>query len=258
LHIAAIGVLLSALAAAMLVARFSQPIRRLVDGTRRLGRGQFDARLSTRRSDELGELAATLNQLASRLQDTERWRQQWVADTSHEPLTPLSVLRMQLDAMHDGIRSATPETVALLLRQMLSLTALDDDLHELARANEGQLQYDKTAVDAWQLVTEVFESLGEKFWAGQFVASIDAAPPHAMVHADANRLRQVLVNQFENSVRHTDAGGRVEISGTQIEDQLRIMIDDSAPAVPVALVERLGDRYFRVEPSRNRQLGADD
>ncbi|MEO6799719.1 MAG: ATP-binding protein [Rhodanobacter sp.] len=255
LLIAAIGVLLSAFAAALLAAHFRKPIRHLLDGTRRLGQGHFDARLSTRRSDELGELAATFNQLASRLQDTERWRQQWVADTSHELRTPLSVLRAQLEALHDGIRTATPETVALLLRQVLSLTALVDDLHELACADEGQLQYDKTAVDAWQLVVEVFESFGEKFRAAQLVSSITTAPPHVLVHADANRLRQVLVNLVENSVRYTDAGGRIDISGTQVKHQLHITIDDSTPAVPAALVERLGERFFRVEPSRNRQLG---
>ncbi|MEO8999507.1 MAG: ATP-binding protein, partial [Rhodanobacter sp.] len=255
LLIAAIGVLLSALAAALLAAHFRKPIRRLVDGTRRLGQGHFDARLSTRRSDELGELAATFNQVAIRLQDTERWRQQWMADTSHELRTPLSVLRAQLEALQDGIRTATPETVALMLRQVLSLTALVDDLHELARADQGQLQYDKKALDAWQLVAEVFEGFSEKFRAARLIASIASAPPHAMVYADAQRLRQVLVNLLENSVRYTDAGGRIEIGGALFEHELHITLDDSAPAVPSALIERLGERFFRVEASRNRQLG---
>lgn len=255
LLIAAIGVLLSALAAALLAAHFRKPIRRLVEGTRRLGQGNFEARLSTRRSDELGELAATFNQLASKLQDTERWRQQWVADTSHELRTPLSVLRAQLEALQDGIRAATPETVALMLRQVLSLTALVDDLHELARADQGQLHYDKKVMDAWPLVVEVLESFGEKFRAAQLVVSIAAAPSHARVHADAARLRQVLVNLLENSVRYTDAGGQIAIGGAVFEHELHITIDDSVPGVPAALIERLGERFFRVEPSRNRQLG---
>lgn len=255
LLIVAIGVLLSALAAVLLAAHFCKPIRQLVEGTRRLGQGRFDVQLSTRRSDELGELAATFNRVAARLQDTERWRQQWVADTSHELRTPLSVLRAQLEALQDGIRSATPETVTLMLRQVLSLTALVDDLHELARADQGQLQYDKAALDAWPLVTDVFASFGEKFRMAGLAASIGAAPLPSTVLADAARLRQVLVNLFENSVRYTNAGGRIEVGGERLGHALHITIDDSAPAVSAALVEHLGERFFRVEPSRNRQFG---
>jgi len=251
----AFGLLLSVLAAGVLAAHFRRPVKQLVEGARRLGRGQFEARLPVRRSDELGELAATFNQVAARLENTERWRQQWVADTSHELRTPLSVLRAQLEALQDGVRTGTPETVALMLRQVTSLTALVDDLHELARADQGQLHYDKTTVDAWPLVTEVFGSFGEKFRAARLAASLATALPPSMVHADADRLRQVLVNLLENSVRYTDAGGRVDVGGGLLDGELHITIDDSAPAVPAALIERLGERFFRVEPSRNRQLG---
>lgn len=258
LLVLAVGVLLSALAAALLAAHFRQPIRQLADGTRRLGQGYFDVQLSTRRSDELGELATTFNRVAARLKDTEHWRQQWVADTSHELRTPLSVLRAQLEALQDGVRAATPDTVALMLRQVLSLTALVDDLHELARADRGQLQYDKATVDAWQLVAEVFKSFGEKFREAGLTASLGAAPRQSAVFADATRLRQVLVNLFANSVRYTDAGGRIDVHGDLFERELHITIDDSAPAVPAALIERLGERFFRAEPSRNRQLGGTD
>lgn len=251
----AFGLLLSVLAAGVLAAHFRRPVKQLVEGARRLGQGRFDARLPIRRSDELGELAATFNQVAARLENTERWRQQWVADTSHELRTPLSVLRAQLEALQDGIRAATPDTVALMLQQVLSLTALVDDLHELARADQGQLQYDKATVDAWAVVTDVFASFGEKFRAAGLTASIGTAPSSSTVLADATRLRQVLVNLFENSVRYTDAGGRIEVGGERFEHELRITIDDSAPAVPANLVEHLGERFFRVEPSRNRQFG---
>jgi len=110
--VAGIGVLLSALAAAGLAAHFRRPIRRLVAGARRLETGHFETRLDISRSDELGVLADTFDHLAARLADTERSRRQWVADTSHELRTPLSVLRGQLEALQDGVRTATPENEA--------------------------------------------------------------------------------------------------------------------------------------------------
>lgn len=255
LILAAIGVLLSVLAAGLLAAHFRKPVKQLVAGARLLGQGQFAARLSTRRSDELGELADTFNHVAARLQDTERWRQQWVADTSHELRTPLSVLRAQMEALQDGIRAATPDTIGLMLRQVQSLTRLVDELHELARADMGQRHYNKTSTDVWLLVQDVLAGFVEKFRVAGLTASIASAPPHTMAHGDVDRLRQVIGNLLENSVRYTDAGGRIEISGALVGDQLQLVIDDSAPAVPADLLDRLGERFFRVESSRNRQLG---
>jgi two-component system, OmpR family, sensor histidine kinase BaeS len=255
LIIAAIGVLLSVLAAGLLAAHFRKPVKQLVDGSRRLGQGQFDTRLSIRRSDELGELADTFNQVAARLEDTERWRQQWVADTSHELRTPLSVLRAQMEALQDGIRIATPDTIALMLRQVLSLTKLVDELHELARADLGQRHYDKTSTDAWQLVQDVFAGYSEKFRVAGLAASIGTAPVRSTVHGDEERLRQVITNLLENGVRYTDTGGRIVVHGAVVGPELHIAIDDSAPAVPEHLLDHLGERFFRVESSRNRQLG---
>jgi two-component system sensor histidine kinase BaeS len=75
------------------------------------------------------------------------------------------------------------------------------------------------------------------------------------VPGDGERLRQVVSNLLENCVRYTAPGGRVELSGESTSGALCIRLDDSAPGVPEVSLERLGERFFRVEPSRSRQLG---
>ncbi len=253
--VAAISVLLSALAAAWLATHFRKPIRQLVEVARRLEAGQLDARLAIQRSDELGELAATFNHLAAKLEDTERSRRQWVTDTSHELRTPLSVLRGQMEALQDDVRIATPDNVAIMLAQVHALTKLVDDLHALARADIGQLSCDKIVVDMWPLVVETLDAFSGKFRNAKLAAKIGVPPARTTVHCDPDRMRQVLANLLENCVRYTDAGGRIEVQGTVAGDTLRIAIDDSAPGVPEQSLRRLGERFFRVEPSRNRHLG---
>ena len=255
LIIASIGVLLSALAAALLAAHFRKPIRRLVEGARLLGNGRLDTRLGTQRSDELGELADTFDRLAARLQDAERSRRQWIADTSHELRTPLSVLRGQIEALQDGVRTATPENIALMRRQVLSLTRLVDDLYELARADVGQRAYEKSPTDVWRLLLDVLDGFAEKLRAAGLVATVGAAPARSTIACDADRMRQVASNLLENCMRYTAAGGRIALSATVAGQELRIAIDDSAPGLDEASIDRLGERFFRAEPSRSRQLG---
>ncbi|MBW8899046.1 MAG: HAMP domain-containing protein, partial [Massilia sp.] len=163
LSIVAASIVLSALAAVLLAAHFRKPIHRLADGARALAEGDYAIRLPLGRSDELGELAHSFNQLAGKLGAAEASRRQWVADTSHELRTPLSVLRAQLEAIEDGVRHADPETVAAMLRQVLSLNKLIDELYALARADVGELDLQRQRVDLWQLATEQAAAFADKF-----------------------------------------------------------------------------------------------
>jgi two-component system sensor histidine kinase BaeS len=254
--VACISVLLSALAAAGLAAHFRRPIKRLVAGARQLQAGRFGARVGIRRSDELGELADTFDHLAARLADTERSRRQWVADTSHELRTPLSVLRGQLEALQDGVRAATPENVAIMLRQVLSLSRRVDELYELARADSGHMHYDLTRNAIWPLVIDAMASFAEKFRAAGLIATVGLPPPRSLVCCDAERMRQVMTNLLENCVRYTAAGGHIAVRGEVVDDTLHVTIEDSAPGVPGVAMGRLGERFFRADSSRSAQGGA--
>jgi two-component system, OmpR family, sensor histidine kinase BaeS len=247
---ALLGVLACVAAAAGLAASFRRPVRQLVDGARQLEAGDFDARLPATRSDELGELARSFNHLAATLGDTERSRRQWMADTSHELRTPLAVLRGQLEALQDGVRSATPEHVATMRAQVLALTRLVDDLQALT-----PLPLTRGPVDAWAIVAEAAAAFEDRFRAAGLSVQLDEPAQRALVAGDAGRLHQVFVNLLENSVRHTDAGGRIAISVADDARMLRIAIDDTAPGVPADALGRLGERFFRVDASRSRRSG---
>jgi two-component system sensor histidine kinase BaeS len=193
--------------------------------------------------------------MAQRLQDVERARRQWVADTSHELRTPLSVLRGQIEALQDGIRPLSVDHLAVMQRQIQSLSQLIDDLYQLAGADVGQLNLRKADVDIAQLVGQVFDAFREKFASAGLTATVDSLPAQVVVQGDADRLRQVFINLFENSVRYTASGGELRVSTHHVGTELRIAVDDSAPSVPAELLPRLGERFFRVEASRSRQFG---
>ncbi|TDR41131.1 two-component system sensor histidine kinase BaeS [Tahibacter aquaticus] len=250
-----LGVLVSALVAALLAAHFRRPIRRLRDASRRLEEGQFDTRLALRRGDELGELAQAFDRLAARLADAEALRRRWVADTSHELRTPLSVLRAQLESLQDGIRRATPDNIASMLRQVGALGLLVDDLSALARGDVERRDGEPVATDAWPLVDQVFTDFADKFRRAGLHASLGAAPAQSTVRCDAEPLRRVLSNLLENCVRYTDPGGAVDVQWVVAGKELHIVVDDTAPGVAQAALARLGERFFRPDPSRNRQTG---
>jgi two-component system sensor histidine kinase BaeS len=245
-----LGLLTCVIASAWLAASFRRPVRQLAAGARALEAGRFDTRLPATRGDELGDLARSFNHLAARLDDAERARRQWMADTSHELRTPLAVLRAQLEALQDGVRIATPELLAAMHAQVLALARLVDDLQALTPA-----PLMPAPVDAWRVVVDAVSAFDDRLQAAGLDLSLGAAPSRSTVSGDADRLRQLAANLLENCARYTDAGGRIAIAATSAEGQLRITIDDTAPGVPPAALARLGERFFRVDASRSRHSG---
>jgi two-component system sensor histidine kinase BaeS len=193
--------------------------------------------------------------MAGRLERIEQSRRQWVADTSHELRTPLSVLRAQIEAMQDGVRQPTPENIATMLRHVLSLSKLVDELYELARADEGNFDYTMTPTALWPLIVEEAGGFADKLVQAGLTLSLGPTPARSRVLCDPDRLRQVFCNLFENSVRYTTAGGRIEVRAADAAGRLTVTVDDTAPAVPEEALARLAERFFRVEQSRNRRQG---
>ncbi|WLI87623.1 ATP-binding protein [Massilia sp. R2A-15] len=249
------SIALSAGAAMLLAAHFRKPIGRLAGAARELADGRFDVRLPADRSDELGELAHSFNQLAHKLEAAEQSRRQWVADTSHELRTPLSVLRAQLEAIQDGVRAGDPATVASMLRQVLSLNKLIDDLYALARSDVGTPYYQRMELDLWPLALEQATAFEDKL-AGAGLRFAAGAPPAASTAlADPESMRQVLANLFENCVRYTARGGTVSLHARTDGSAIHVTLDDSAPGVPEDALARLGERFYRVDASRSRDKG---
>jgi two-component system sensor histidine kinase BaeS len=253
--IVAASVALSALAAVLLAAHFRKPIGRLAAGARALADGRFDTRLPHGRSDELGELAHSFNQLAQRLGSMEESRRQWVADTSHELRTPLSVLRAQLEAIQDGVRTADAQNVAAMLRQVLSLNQLIDQLYALARFDVGALDCQRVPLDLWALATQCAAAFQDRLHTAGLALDTGPAPSSANVLADPERMRQVFANLFENAVRYTCAGGRVALHGLAHDGRVELVIEDTAPGVPDHALERLSERFYRIDAARSRTQG---
>ena len=238
----------------MLARGLLAPVKRLVEGTHQLAAGNFSTRVATNSQDELGKLAQDFNQLASTLEKNQQMRRDFMADISHELRTPLAVLRGELEAIQDGVRQFTPESVASLQAEVGTLTKLVDDLHQLSLSDEGALAYQKAPVDIVNLLEVAAGAFRERFLARGLRISL-SLPEHAVVFGDGDRLMQLFNNLLENSLRYTDAGGELQIQGRIDAHTLRLTFSDSAPGVTDAQMGKLFERFYRAEGSRSRASG---
>jgi two-component system sensor histidine kinase BaeS len=227
----------------------------LTAATHRLAAGDYAARVDSQSHDELGGLARDFNGLAQALGRNEQSRREFMADISHELRTPLAVMRAELEAMEDGIRPIGPAPLLTISDQVRQLSKLVNDLHDLSLTDVGALAYRRSALDLSVVLKATVESMRSRFSVAQL--ELNAQLPAAAFHVqgDERRLQQLFSNLLENSLRYTDAGGKVEVGCERNGRLLRITVDDSAPAVEPDKLPRLFERFYRAEASRNRASG---
>ncbi len=257
LAVAALGLIVAvSLFALLLSRRLLRPVKSLAAATQDLASGKYAIRVPVTSSDELGRLARSFNAMALTFEQNEKARRQWVADISHELRTPLSILLGEIEALLERVRETTPEAIRSLHAEALRLHRLVDDLYQLALSDLGSLTYRKEIIDPAEVLDDVLETYLEQF-AGKDIEVSRCAPeyPGGTVFADWERLRQLFVNLFDNSLKYTEPGGSLAVLLFRRDDRMVFELEDSAPGVPEDQLERLFDRLYRVEGSRSRATG---
>jgi len=233
-----------------------RPVKELTAGTRKLIAGRFKTRIPVATRDEMGQLSTDFNSLAMTLEKNEQARQQWVADISHELRTPLAVLRGEIEALQDGIRQPDTQALDALHGEAMHLGRLIDDLYELSMSDIGALNYKKIRVDPVGILKGSIELFEQRFDQRGLQLTTEIEKEFMpLLLADPDRLQQLFSNLLENSLRYTDAPGQLVVRMEENKETLSISFMDSSPGVPAEHLQRLFERLYRVESSRNRAKG---
>jgi two-component system, OmpR family, sensor histidine kinase BaeS len=241
----------------VLARRWVRPLLAVQAATHRIALGHLDVRLpESAGSDEVAELVRNVNRMASALQQLQGARRRWLAEISHELRTPLTVLRGELDALADGIRPLNPAAVQSLQDEVQALGKIVDDLRELAVSDLGSLSFEHRPVAMQAVLERVQQRFAQRASQAGLVLTLEPAAAAGMqVSGDAGRLEQLLSNLLENSLRYTDAPGRVDIDITRTGPTLTLQVQDSAPGVAASHLPHLFEPLYRVDAARSRSNG---
>ena len=249
----------SAAVAVWVSRRWTRSIAAAQSATRRIAAGEFDVRLSPVGGDELAMLMQDVNVMAGSLQSLEASRKRWIAELSHELRTPLAVLRAEIEALIDGVRQSDAKSLASLEHELTRLTRLADDFHQLAMSELRALPIHCTEVHVQTFVRHVVDRTARLLVVRDITLHLDdaAIPVTLTAQWDTDRITQMLDNLLQNSVRYTDAPGRIELvlSFDVASAQVRLGIDDSPPGVAASELPRLFEPLYRADASRSRASG---
>lgn len=249
---------LSLTAMAAVIARFlaQRDVRSLKlaqSAAQQIGSGKFVAGLESSRGDEIGDLLRMINGMADSLRADASRRTRWIADISHELRTPSTVLQGEIDALIDHVRPLEPNAIVSLREEVVRLTCLIDDLHLAALSELSAFPLKPGDCDAVALVQTMVK--GYELRAHKMGIALQWMPPaqrQLPVHWDARRIEQLLRNLLENSLRYTDAPGRIVVGLESDGAQVVLAVEDSAPGISETEAEQIFLPLHRTESARAR------
>lgn len=238
----------------------SRPVVAVSDAARRVAAGDLSARATLRgnapRAGESAELLRDFNKMAASLEQLENERQKMITDVAHELRTPLTIVQGQVDAMQYGVVPLDRGELAKLSRHIELLARLIKDLRVLSQADSRRLTLDTSEVDLAALSVDIVDGFQDQAALGGVKLSFASEVSGPLVlHLDGDRVAQVLINLLSNAIRHTPEGGQVSVSLQAFADRVVLSVRDEGDGLAPDEVDRVFERFYRTDASRNRASG---
>ncbi|GBG10251.1 putative two-component sensor histidine kinase [Paenibacillus agaridevorans] len=251
LALLAIGSVLILFAARFLV----RPIKHINDAALRMSSGNFAVRLPVKRRDELGELAGSMNTMAEGLSRIESMRQDFVANVSHEIQSPLTSIHGFAEALRaDDVTIEEKERYVGIIQQESSrLSKLSDNLLKLSSLDSEQHPFHPAPYRLDRQLREIILA-GEPVWQRKSLRVELQAEPLALT-ADTELMNGVWTNLLANSIKFTPSGGAIVIAAAEEDGVILVSVRDTGPGIPLEERERVFERFYKADPSRNRSIG---
>jgi two-component system sensor histidine kinase BaeS len=255
LYGALIGAVIALFLGIVLSRTITRPIRELTRATHAVSEGDLDQKVQVHSNDELGELAKAFNKMSAELLRSVNARKQMTADIAHELRTPLSLILGHAEAVHDGVLPPTTENFEIIREEATRLEHLVNDLRTLSLADAGELTMSFQPIDPGRLLQEVSALYQYQTQKKNISLELDIASPLPTLELDPGRITQVLTNIIDNATRHTPEGGTIVLAAKQIDKTVEISIEDSGPGLPPQEAEKIFERFYRADSSRQREEG---
>ncbi len=259
-----LGLGVTAVIGHMLATKALEPVAHVTERAARIARGDFSARLDPASvDDELGRMTGLLNEMLERLHGSVQANQRFAADASHELRSPLTAMLGEIDVTLKRERAAEDyrESLVIVRDRIRQLAEMTEQLMILVRAQEGQV-IGATEVELEPLAHEVVAAAG-RFAEERQVTVLVGPMDRAVIYADRMLLARVLDNLVRNAVQYNRSGGHVAISA-EVEDSggtewtaahTVLRVTDTGHGIPDSDREKVFERFYRVERSRNRRTG---
>ena len=234
----------------LLAYTMTRSLREMKEATVEIARGKLGLQVQVRSKDELGDLAASLNQMSLDLERATQSRRQMTADIAHDLRSPLSVISGYAEALSDGKLPGTPDVYTILYQETQHLNRLVEDLRLLSLADAGELSLTRQQIAPQIVLERVVARYVVNAQQKGIALRLEPAGALPLIDVDVERMLQVFDNLIINAFRYTPAGGEVTLSTRTDNQAVLLSIHDNGSGISPEDLPYIFDRFYRGDKSR--------
>ncbi|KAB2443454.1 sensor histidine kinase [Bacillus luti] len=252
-----------------------KPLIKINRVTKKMANFDFSEKLPVTADDEIGGLSGSINTLSVNLKDRidrlnvantklqqdiererqlEKTRKEFISGVSHELKTPLSVIRSFAEGIKDGVSKDTTYYTDVILEETENMNRLIVEMLELAKLESGTYKLEMTTFSIGELIQQVYTKLLFSMEEKHLQVDVDVNSS-IYVKANRSRIEQVVVNLLSNAIRYTPDGEKIQVSVVETEDTVKVEIENTGNPIPEESLEKIWDRFYRLDASRSRHTG---
>ena len=261
-----VALILASISAVWLSISFTKPLNKIRDTTAELAKGNYEVTTQVKQSDEIGELAKSIDKLALQLDKSskeserfEKMRQNFIANISHELRTPITVIRGSIEAICDGIIS-DPEQLKDYNEQILSdsihLQRLVNDLIDLTKLQNTDFSIDKSTINLFEIINDAVRSMKQistkKGVKINFSAENAIEEDRYLFIGDYQRIRQMIIIVLDNAIKFSNENQKVDILLKKENKKYELKICDSGRGIDPENIGEIFNRYHKSNTEENK------
>lgn len=260
------ALILASISAVWLSISFIKPLNKIRDATTELAQGNYEVTTNVNQSDEIGELAQSIDKLALQLDKSskeserfEKMRQNFIANISHELRTPITVIRGSMEAICDGIISE-PEQLKEYNEQILSdsvhLQRLVNDLIDLTKLQNTDFSIDKSRINLFEIVNDAIRSMkqisAKKNIKINFIAENNERFENYLFIGDYQRIRQMIIIILDNAIKFSNKNQKIDIFLQKKDGKYELKIADNGKGIDPENIGEIFNRYHKSNTEENK------